>query len=181
MSVGIIWSLTNGGTAISTTVDHGNASNGATTTAKEFFIRHDGANEITGVGFYVRQFSSTYQGHATAAADIAELLGWGDASDTDDFGGFQINMNAVGAYPVSAWPTLLSKSPTNGSVFRTGVGDSEGNSVAITTASGASASGTIQTGNSPNVRFKSRIVVPTNEDTVGIREWDMVLVYTYTS
>lgn len=179
--VAITWSLTNGGTGLTDTQDHGNTSNGLTTTAIEFFVRHDGSNSITGCKLYIREYSGTYTGDATAAADIAEILSWGDASTSSTFGGFQINMDAVGGYPSASWPTYISKTPTNGYVCKTGTADSEGNAVTITTATGATASGTIQAGASPNVRFKCRIQVPTAEDTIGLRLFESVLVYTYTS
>ena len=181
MSVDLVFSYTNGGAAISGNVDHGNISNGLTTTAIEVFIRHTGINSITACGLYVRQYSGTYNGDASAALDIAELLAWGDASTSASFGGFQINMDATGAYSASAWPTYSSKSPTNGFVCRTGIGDSEANAVSITTATGATATGTIQAGSSPNVRLKCRVQVPSDEDTVGVRQFDQVVVFTYTS
>jgi len=181
MSVNIIWSLTNGSAAISSTVDHANASNGANTTAKQFFIRHDGVNEITDVGLYVREFSSTYTGSATSVADIAELLSWGDDGTVDGFGGFMINMDSTNNFPDAVWPVWNSKSPTNGAVFRTTVGDNAVNAVDITTDTGATATGTIQTGSSPNVSFQCRIEVPENEDTIGYRQFDQVLTYTFTS
>jgi len=181
MAVNIIWSLSNGGDALSTTLDHSNASNGNYTTEKEIFIRHDGLNSITDAGLYIRQLSGTYSGSFTAAADIAELLYWGDQSTSSTFGGFQCNLLATTSYPSSGWPTYSSKSPTGGFVHRTGVGDSESNAIAVPTTTGATSSGTIQAGSSPNVRLKVRILVPTDEDTIGIRQWDQVLKYNFTS
>ena len=57
------------------TLDHGSKSNGETTTVREISITHDGANEITATKLYARQFSGTYSGSATAAADFAEVIG----------------------------------------------------------------------------------------------------------
>lgn len=183
MTVNITWSLTNGGTALSDDVDHGNGSNGQTLSAQEIFIRHDGANPITGAGLYIRQYSGTYAGGASAALDLAEMLAWGDASTATTFGGFQVNMNALGSYPTVDWPTLTVKTAASGKgyVCRTGVGDSEGNAVQLTTSTGASPAGQVAAGSSPNVRFKCRIVMPSAEDTTGVRQFDQVLVYTFTS
>ena len=61
MAVNVIWSSESGGDPILTTVNHGNASNGSTTSVQTIFLRHDGANIITDVGFYIRQFSGTYR------------------------------------------------------------------------------------------------------------------------
>lgn len=180
-TVNLTWSTSNGGTAISGNLDHGNASNGVATTAQEVFIRHDGTNSITSCGIYIREFSGTYSGGASAALDLAELLGWGDNSTESTYGGFEINMNATGSYPAAAWPVYNSKSPSQGHVFRTGTGDSQANAITISTATGATASGEIQSGSSPNVRFQCRISVPSAEDTIGIRQFDTVLVYVYTS
>jgi len=178
--VDITWSLTNGGAALST-LSHGNVSNGQDTTAQEVFLRHNGSNSITSCGLYVREYSGTYTGGASASADLAEILGWGDQSTLAGFGGFHLNLNAVGGYPSSDWPTYSSKSPTNGEAVRTGVGDSVGNAITITTATGATADGTIQAGASPNVRLQMRVRIPADEDTTGVRMWDTVLTYNYTS
>lgn len=179
MTVNITWSLTAGGVAITDDVDHGNGSNGQTLTAQTIFMRHDGSNPITGCALYIREYSGTYIGGASAALDFAEILGWGDASTASAFGGFQVNMNATGSFPAAAWPAYSSKSPTNGYACRTGVADSVGTAVAVSTAMGAAASGTINA--SSNVSFQCRMQFPTDEDVIGVRQIDQVLVYTYTS
>ena len=183
MSVDITWSLTNGGTAISTTVDHGSKANGETSTVKEFFVRHDGINEITSTKIFIRAFSGTYLGGTTAAADLAELLNWGDQTTSGSFGGIQVNMDAVNSYPAAQWPTYSAKDTTYGFAHRTGVGDSEGNGVLLSknSYSAAGTDGVIPAGASPNVRFQARVVVPSDEDTVGIRQWETVLAFNYTS
>ena len=188
MSVNIIWSLTNGGDPISTVLDHGNNSNGDTTTGMELFVRHDGINAITNVGLYMRAYSGTYSGTFTAVSDFTEIVGWGtEAADSAEWGGFMCNFNATGSYPAASWPTFLDKlttlpgTPGNGFVHMTGIGDSELNAVTIPTVTGATTAGEIQISTSPNVRFKVRVAIPTNEQTVGIRQWDQVLRYSYTS
>ena len=181
MSVSIIWSSTVGGEAITSIIDHGNAANGAATTPEEIFIRHDGGSNITNVALYIREYSGSYSGSATAAADIAEIINWGDQTAEDDFGGFFINFNAATSY-ATGWPTYSDKSPTGGFVHRTGYGDSESNAIDLPTSTGATATGEIQTGSAaPGVRFQAKIAVPTNEDTAGVRQWETVLRYTYTS
>lgn len=181
MSVSVIWSLTNGGEPLSAVIDHGNSSNGDVTTSVELFIRHDGNNSITSTGLYVRAYTGTYSGGLTAAADLAELLAWGDGATAAAFGGFQCNLLATTSYPTSGWPTYSNKSPTGGFVHRTGVGDSEGNAVAIPITTGAVGSGEIQSGSAPNVRFKVRAEVPSAEDTIGIRQWDHMVTFSFTS
>ncbi len=161
----IIWSLTNGGASISSNIDHGTVGNGDESSATQLFVRHDGASNLTSVGLYVRQFSGNYAGSFTSAADFAELLAWGDGDK-----GFRYNLNATGSYPTADWAS-----------FKTGSGDSEANAITLPTTTGASASGTLQTGSSPNVRLSTKVVIPSNEDTVGIRQFSMVLRFTATS
>jgi hypothetical protein len=66
--------------------------------------------------------------------------------------------------------------------MRTGVGDASGNAVTLSEKMSASMSvdGTI-----PNAvtsaTFQIRIKIPTDEDTAGVRQFDQVLKYTYTS
>ena len=179
--VDIIWSLTNGGSALTTVLNHGNLSNGQNTVAQEIFLRHNGINPITSCGILTRQFSGTYSGGKSAAVDFAEFLSWGDQSTLAGFGGIQFNMDAVGAYPAAAWPTYASKTPTNGETVRTGVGDSVSNAITIPAVTGATANGTIQAGASPNVRLGMRVHIPADEDTVGVRMVDTVMIYNFTS
>jgi len=179
--MGLIFSYTNGGVGISTLIDHGSAANGVASSSTEIFIRHEYSNPITNVGLYLRRVSGTYSGSFTATADVAEILAWGDGADADAFGGFQCNFNAVGLYTPEVWPTYSTPIATNYSVFKTGVGDSEDNAITLPVATGASAAGTIQAGSSPNVRFDTRCVVPADEDTVGIRQFEWVVRYNFTS
>lgn len=181
MAVTLTWSSTNGGAAIVSPLDHGDSSNGSETTAQEVFLRHDGANSITSVGFYIRAYTGSYAGAATALADFNELLSWGNATPETSFGGLQLNFLATSSYPTSGWATYLNKTPTGGETVRTGVGDSAGSAITIPSTTGAVSDGVIQTGVAPNVRFQMRIQVPADEDTVGVRQWDTVIQYTYTS
>jgi hypothetical protein len=181
MAVDVTWSETNGGSALTSNLDHGNATNGSNSTAKTVHIRHNGNENITSAGLYIRAFSGTYTGYSTAATDIAEMLAWGDAGTAAAFGGFQMNLDAVGGFPAGSWPTWNNKGPSNGVVCRTGTADSESNAVTVPVAAGATAAGTIQTGTSPNVRMECRFVVPSDEDTRGVRQIDQVLKFNFTS
>jgi hypothetical protein len=180
MAVNIIWSLTNGGASVTAT-DHGSVAAGAATSAKTLYLRHDGLNPIIGARIYLKPFVGTYTGELNPAQDFAEVVSWGDAVTAATFGGFLINMNATGSFPVAAWPTWSSKSPTGGAVVRTGVGNSSANAITLSVNTGCSSAGVIPVGNSPNVRFQCKVVVPTAESTVGARAVDMSLLYTYTS
>jgi len=180
MAVSIIWSNTNGGSAIGDFVDHGDIDNGSIGDSQEIFVRHDGENPITGVAFYIREYSGTYNGDATAGADFAEMIAWGDENTSNSFGGIMIHWGAASGY-VSAWPVYNNKEPAESFTHRTGKGDSFENAVALPTTTGALAAGEIADGSNPNVRFRIRVGVPNNEDKVGVRLFDHVMTYTYTS
>lgn len=181
MPVSVTWSLTNGGAAISEPLDHGTGVNGDTLAAQEIHLRHDGVNQITNCGFYLAQKSGAYAGDADAPSDLAELLAWGDDSTENGFGGFQVNMDAVGGFGAGAWPLYNSKQPTNGSAFFTGVGDTAANKIQLPTSMNLGTPGNIPAGATPNVRFQARIQVPTDEDTPGVRQFDQKLRFTFTS
>ncbi len=182
MAVVVTFSDSNGGAAIDDPVSFGNTSNGSTTTGQVIFVEHDGASNITGCGFYV-DVASSYAGDFTAVADKAEILSWGDGASAPAFGGYEINMNASGTFPGASWPTFSNKTTVDGFGFavRTGVGDSSGNAITIPTVTGATSSGVIQSGAAPDVSFKTRMVIPANVSTTGIRQFRLVLKYTYTS
>lgn len=180
MAVSLVWSTTNGGSALTDDIDHGSKSNGQTSTAQTIYVRHTGTNPITNAKLYLRPYTGTYSGDASALADFNELIAWGDATGTS-FGGFCVNMNATGTFPVGSWPTSGSKSPSEGYVCRTGTADSSTNAVLLSTATGCSDAGLVPAGSSPNVRFQVCFVVPSTEDTVGVRQVDQALLFTYTS
>lgn len=181
MPVSITWSSTNGGSAVSQPIDHGNDNAGNTMAAQEFFIEHDGDNPITDCGFYIAIKTGTYGGDFSALADLEEMLAWGDSEETNGYGGFQINMDATGSY-VGLWPTVGDKSGSTYNTFRTNIGDSAENKILLATQMGLSGGvGTIQAGTGPNVRFKCRVRVPNDTTEVGTRQFEQRLRYTYTS
>ena len=185
MTVNITWSSTEGGSSIaeslgggSTGVDHSSAAAAAATTERELWISHDGANSITNAGFYLGEFSGTYGGTATKAADVAELLAWGDEVIEANWGGMLIHFSGGGG---SGWPVYSSKSPTNADTFRTGVGDSSSNKILVESTMGTAVTGTgIIAASDTDAQFFMKFQVPTGEST-GIRQVDQVLHFTYTS
>jgi hypothetical protein len=180
MPVAITWSATQGGGALSEPRNHGSAAAGNTLAAQQIYLWHDGDNQITNCRFYISQYSGSYTGGASAAADFTELLAWGDGATLAAFGGFQVNMDKVGAFPSGAWPTFSSKQPSNGSAFYTGVGNLVDNAILLPTAMGLTSPGVLQTG-TPDVAFQCRVHIPSAEGTLGIRQFDQKLRYTYTS
>jgi hypothetical protein len=177
--VNAIWSASNGGSAI-TSVDHGTGTNGSSMTAQEVFIRHDGNEVITDCGFYIAEKTGAYVGGASAAVDLAEMLAWGDASTTSTYGGFELNMDATNLY-AGNWPTYSDKFGSTYNVFRTGYGDTVSNKILLPVEMGLTIAGRIPAGSTPNVRFRCRLTIPTNEGITGIREFEQRMRYTYTS
>lgn len=164
-----------------TGADLGVKTNGEITDAQELYLEHDGANQIINCKFYLAAYSGTYGGDDSPANDLAELLDWGSQSVEDDFGGFQINMDRTGGW-ATAWPTYDAHSVSSLSyVFETGVGDSVDNAIALATGMGCPSVGVIPSGADPNVGFRCRVQIPTNEDTPGVRQFDLKLRFTFTS
>ena len=180
MTVAIIWSTTDSGSAISDPLDHGSDAAGATLVEQEIFLRHDGINPITDAGFYVAEKSGVYSGAASAALDLAELLAWGFGITVTAFGGILLNMDATGGY-TGLWSTFSVKSGSTYNVFRTSVGDSAANKIILSMGMGLIEDGVVPAGSSPNVRFKMRIQLPTDEGVSGTRQVDQRLRYAYTS
>src|SRR5687768_12375397 len=128
MSVEIIWSSTNGGSTLTSEVDHGDVKDeGVATTPIEIFVRHNGLNEITNTKLYIAPKSDSYDGVNTATQDYNDLIRWGD-----DDKGVQINLNATGGYPSADWQSI-----------KTGSGDTKDNGIPLAVATGASSTGTI--------------------------------------
>jgi hypothetical protein len=182
LSIVLTWSTTNGGTSL-TPLDLGNKANGQIAGPSTIYIRHSGSNPITQCAFYINQLSSVYTGGATAVLDFAELKEWGDANIANDFGGIQLNQNATGSFPSSSWPTVTNKVTADGkgAVSNSSQGSTSINAINLLTSTGASIAGEIPNGASPNVRLQLRAQIPTNEAVVGIRQFELVLRFTFTS
>ena len=183
MPVSLTLSSTSNGTSMDEPLDYGNKPNGQTTSTQTIYIRHDGAASITDVGFYIDTYSGAYSGDATAAADYAELKAWGDATTASTFGGLQINQNAINNFPAASWPSVTNKvtADTYGAVFTSTNGSTSLDTIDLLGAVvGAGSAGEIAE-DEVDVRFQTRIQVPTDEDVVGVRLFDFVIIFSYTS
>jgi hypothetical protein len=189
MAINVYWGSNNSGTQISQPLNHGNVTNGNTTSEQTVWIWHNGVNSITNCAFYLAQYSGAYSGGSSAANDYNELLAWGDGADDDAFGGYAINMNATGSF--ANWATRGTNPYSDYSlVFNTSANHGADADNAFPTAAemkggGGGTDGVIEA-NAPNgygldYRFKCRVQVPTDEDTAGKRQFDLTLRYTYTS
>lgn len=192
MAVTIEWSTQSDFSSSTTLINHGNVSSGNESTAVEVFIRHDGDNPITSCAFYTQPYSGTYTGSASAATDFTELTtSWAANNTANGFGGFQINMDKSNSYNTAEAALAYNAKDyeSTGVVAFTArtddgdgaVGVNAGSAVPLHLNMGLSIAGQIQVGTTPGVGFEARIVVPVDEDTAGIRQFDSVLLYTYTS
>ena len=174
--VNVTWSLINNGPQVPSFIDHGDISNGQTTTPVTLYLRHDGINPITNVGLYVREFSGTYSGSLSGTDDLLEIRSWGDGVTALTFGGFQFSFNS------STWPSSYTSkdTPTTAYTYRTGVGDSELKAITLDSTATGGSSGVIAAGNT-TTHFQVRIQVPSSVDIVGTRQWDLTTVFTYTT
>lgn len=170
-----------------TSIDHGQGENGNILTAKEIEISHSGTYQITNCKFYLAEYSGDYSGGgASPAEDYAELLAWGAETTEDAWGGFCVNMDAVNSFPSGDWPVYNNHLDTiNGeyAVFKTGQGASVDNAITLSKkmSSAMSVDGVIPASASPWPKFRARIVIPTDEDTAGVRKFDQKLRFSYTS
>lgn len=184
MAVTVYWASDNSGTLLNQVVDHGSVAKGNNSGATTFYLYHNGQNDITNCGFYIQPRSGLYEGDFSALTDYQELIDWGDSTNANGFGGYMINMNATGAW-ANGWAAVGDKFPAYGFVCRSGVADSFGNAQTLMSEMGCSSSGVVQNnypnGYGINVRFQCRIAVPSNETSLGQREIDLCLRYSYTS
>jgi len=174
MAVTIEWSEEEAGLAI-TSNDHGDVANGQATDSddgKVLYFSHDGVNEVTDVGLYITSYIGDYVGDASAYQDYLEVIAWGDATDPEDQGGFQINMNATNEFPEGSWLTCS-----------TGYGDSENDPIPLVAEAVGDGTGTAGEvpASATNNRIKIRFNVPNSEDTLGTRYVSLRTKYTATS
>lgn len=185
MTVSITWSISAGGSS-ATDFDSGTSSNGSTTTPVQIFVRHDGVNPITNAGFYFTQKSGVYSGDSSSPEDITELLTWGDSITTDDFGGIQLNMDATGGFTGGTnWGMSETQKTSTDNLkvtVRTDTGDKPSTAILLSKNMSASmvTDGTIPAGVN-DASFKIRLKVPTSTDTLGVRQFDQVLRFDFTS
>lgn len=185
MAVNITWSLAPNGVAI-TDSNYASAESGSNTFEVTFYIRHNGAQKISGCALFIGPKTSGYAGDFNANSDYNEVIGWGDASAADDFGGLQINMDNEGGFSGgTTWGmSETQKTSTDGLKFtvRTGVGNDINNAVILSEKISAqvTTNGEIPTGIVSSA-IRARVKVPANESVGGFREFSLYLKYSYTS
>jgi len=172
------FSLASAGVALlSTELDQGAASPGNNTVEQTIYISHDGLYDIKNCKIYLMEKSGVYSGLNSPLRDKLELISWGDSTTASLFGGIQLNFDADGGFPSSAWGTVSDKSPTNGVTLRTGYGDVSENGILLPMAMGLTTAGIIPAGVA--VPFKMRLTVPDSVSDAGIRQFDLRLRFSY--
>ena len=197
MAGNITWSLTDSGPATVEPRDMGIISQpglfAKVSTTQQHFVRHDGGNPITGVGFYLQEYSGTYNGSTSSAADFAELLALGDSGTPLGFGGIQFAYNNT--EPLATFDMDQLSASNKGDIgslaatdyainIRTGHGDSLVKAIPLpsqgASGSGAGTAGEIQSGEN-DVNFYTRLLIPKDIGGIGVREVDIAITYTFTS
>lgn len=174
----------------STGCDLGTVANDAVSATQELYLRHSGVNKITSCAYYVQPFSGVYGGNYDASTDYSKILSLGDTTPGNYGLMFDEDWNA---------------SPQFSSFFKikTGFGDSFANrrnfpttmQLYFNTGTSAKSDPTspvvgevgpnndgataIAIGNRSLLRF--RLGLPSTEVDGGIRQYDTVVAYTYTS
>ena len=169
MVVNVTFSRTSGGLAIADILEgsenglkHGAVANGEETIKESIYIRHDGDNEITDCKFYCEQFSGSYGGNSSASLDFDELKEWGGSNASK---GFLIDVNNDSVYEYN---------------LKVGQMDEEANAVSLDD-SGAGGSNPDDIGVGGEAHINVKVAVPSTVDIAGIRQFDMIFKYSYTS
>lgn len=173
----------------STGCDIGTVANDAVSSTQEIYLRHNGVNKITSCAYYIQPFSGIYGGNYDAATDYAKMLALGDAvgnyglmfdedwNSSPQFTSFYKVKTGFGDsfanrrnFPSTMQlyfntGTLAKSDPTTPVVGEVGPNDNGATAQAV--------------GNRSLLRF--RIGLPANEVDGGIRQFDTVVAYTYTS
>jgi hypothetical protein len=189
MTVNLYWASDDSGTAITEPLNHGSVSAGSLTSVQTIYLYHDGTNDLTGCALYLGEYSGSYDGGDSASNDLTEILDWGDQAVEADFGGVLINMDAVNSFATD-WSTYDSHTVSGVSyVFNNTYGPDSDNAITLSkdmSSDGSVLNNGVIPANQPNgygtdFKFQMKVQVPTNEATAGKRQFDLGLLYTYTS
>lgn len=174
--------LLNGGT---TGVDMGTVANNAVSATAHLLIRHDGVNKITSTAFYIQSFSGTpYGGAYTPAADLARLLALGDMTPTSY--GLQLEEDWDAAVPFSTFYQVKTGAADSFANRRTIAASSMSyNNSGVEANPSAPAAGEIGPDGNTTVGDRGhltyRMSIPATETDGGIRQFDLVVAYSYTN
>jgi hypothetical protein len=187
MTVAIVFSPTIGGTQFADALQGGGTGfnfltteAGVTPTTKNIYARHDGANDITNLQFYVRPYSQAYGGEYSASADHTKLIEQGGVGS-----GFQVDFDwqGVAFTTYTVLNNSLGTQPTNaisipvGAILRNNGGVAATASAPVQAVLGEAG----DTVKGDTVLMKCRWQVPAGELQPGRRQIDFALVYNFTT
>lgn len=170
--------LLNGGAS---GVDIGTVANDAVSNTVNLYVRHNGANKITGASFFVQAYTGTYGGNYTPTADYAKLQGLGDTNN-----GLQFDEDWDRTVPFNV---LYQVKTGDGDSFATRraiaatsmVRDNAGSEADATAPVVGEIGPALNATLGDNAHLKYRIKIPASETDGGIRQYDTVIAYNYTT
>lgn len=165
----------------STGVDIGVVANDAVSNTQNLYIRHNGTQKITGASLFIQAFTGTYGGNYTSSADYARLQALGDL----DYG-LQFDEDWNRATPFNVLYQIKTGAGDSFATRRTVASTSmvRDNSGSEVDGSAAVAGEVGPAGNTvlgDNAHLKYRIAIPASETDGGLRQFDLVIAYNYTT
>ena len=173
MVVSLTWASTSGAVQVADPVDHHTIAANSAGVVSNLYVRHDGVNKITNCSWLIQPYTgSGYAGLNGQIADYNEIVGWGDVyyaggAWTGTKGGFIINQDAAGSFPVGSDDYIYTDHGTTGHGIQLS---------ALSTST--SAAGEINAGDESHIQVN--IFVPSGASS-GLRFIDQRLTYDYTS
>jgi hypothetical protein len=161
---------------ISTCQVFSSAKAGTAATAKNIYISHTGAFEITGCSLFIAPYTgAAYTGSAGQDEDYNEIIGWGDTY-----------YNGGGTPGIKGGFQVSQDDGSNYTILRTGAGSYSTPLGLLATTEGSASDGKIDiyTAAHPThgeAHILVNIFIPSTETTTGLRFVDFGLKYTYTS
>jgi hypothetical protein len=170
--------------------DFGTVANDSVSATQELFLRHNGVNKITSCAYYIQPFSGVYGGAYDPSSDFAKILALGDVTPGNHGLLFDEDWNASPQFSSfykiktgsgDSFGTRRNFATSMQLYFNSGTSAKSDPSAPVVGEVGPNDNGAIAQaiGNRSLLRF--RLSLPANEIDGGIRQFDTVIAYTYTS
>lgn len=157
-------------------------SDTATTPVNTIYFRHNGANTVTDISYYIGVFSGTYGGDYSASLDLTKIIAHGDSGS-----GLQIEEVFNAGTPFAG--SYFTVNNTNGRNYGTRrtmrTTSFLYNNASVETTPTTPVQGQLgafgDTVLGDNAKLRMRYVVPTTETLVGIHQYDLIVIFSYTT
>lgn len=170
--------------------DLGTVANDSVSATQELFLRHNGVNKITSCAYYIQPYSGVYGGGYDAATDYAKMLALGDTTPGNYGLMFDEDWNSSPQFSSffkiktgygDAFGTRRNFPSTMQLYYNTSTAAKSDPTSPVVGEVGPNDNGVVAqaVGNRSLLRF--RLGLPANELDGGIRQFDTVVAYTYTS